>query len=234
MTVDRQSCPTCSLIPGGSLPRKKEPAGQFPIPTAEVHWRAGRFRPTCPGFNWRPSVQMLMRPCVVVPATKRRELGVQIIAIDNRDAIKPLLQRPEEPLDPPVLPRTVRLDALQPNAEHSERGPHCRRDEAGFVVDANPSWHTLPTNRFDHRTTVVRMIAIDGDVIAAAARVSTACVRDRRACSVTPTGRSRIGWWSPRCMGLFWYFAYPGAAENQLPEVSRKIPRKCLFPTLRG
>ncbi len=95
MTVDSQSCPMCSLISGGLLPWGKEPAGQSPIPTTEVHRRAGRFRLAGPGFCLRATVQMLMRSCVVVPATKRRELGAQVVAIGDRDAIELLLRVPK-------------------------------------------------------------------------------------------------------------------------------------------
>ena len=93
-----------------------------------------------------------MRSRMVVPATKRRELCAQVVAVDDRDAIELLLQRPEEPFDPAVLPRTARLDALQANAEPSERGLHRRRDEACFVVDANPPRDAISPNRFDHLT----------------------------------------------------------------------------------
>jgi len=127
MAVDSLDCPVCSLISGRSAPRRKEPSCQSSIPTAEVRRRASRFRLAGPGFARCASVQMLMRSCVAVPAAERRELGAQIMAADDRDAIELLLQCPEEPLDPPVLPRTVRLDALQANAEHSECGLHCRR-----------------------------------------------------------------------------------------------------------
>ena len=127
MAVDSLGCPLCSLIPGGSVPRGKDPAYRSSVPTAEVHRRSSRFCSTGPAFSRCASVQMLMRSCVAVPAAERRELGAQIMAADDRDAIELLLQCPEEPLDPPVLPRTVRLDALQANAEHSECGLHCRR-----------------------------------------------------------------------------------------------------------
>lgn len=81
-----------------------------------------------PSLQRRGPAQVLVRPQLVVPAA---EIGQELIehrAVVEDELPQTAFQSPEEPLRPPVLPRTVQIGALvadpeqpQPRAEHLSR-----------------------------------------------------------------------------------------------------------------
>lgn len=79
-------------------------------------------------------MKMLVRSNVVVPAAERDQLAMQVVVVSDADAVELLFERAKEPLDPSVLPRTMQIDTLVPDAKQRQPGAHHPRDEAGFVV----------------------------------------------------------------------------------------------------
>lgn len=75
--------------------RRKHPSDQSPVPCTESPRPAADFAVPVPNFRRRSSAQVLMRPRMVVPAAKRDQLGAQLVAIGDRDAIELLLERAE-------------------------------------------------------------------------------------------------------------------------------------------
>jgi len=74
---------------------------------------------------------------MVVPSAEDPELGREILQIDLNALAKEAparLERPEESLDPPVLPRRQFLDALMLDVQNSQTQAEEPRGEDGLVV----------------------------------------------------------------------------------------------------
>lgn len=79
---------------------------------------------------------MLMRPDVVVEESELAERTIQRLEAHHFPLIELLLQRPEQPLNPSVLPRAAWIAALMANPCQREHAPKHPTGEARFVIGA--------------------------------------------------------------------------------------------------
>ena len=80
------------------------------------------------------SLQILMRPDVVVPQPKYMQGSLQFANISHCPLIQFLLEGTEEPLYPAVLPGAMRFNALVPNTHEPEGETKEPGPKHGFVV----------------------------------------------------------------------------------------------------
>src|SRR5436309_9225702 len=102
-----------------------------------------------PGFRRSESGKILMRPDVVVKEAELGEGAVERFERIDREPIEPRLERAEETLDPPVLPRAAGIGSLVPDAEDHQREAKRPRNEDGFVVRSDRLRLAVAADRFD-------------------------------------------------------------------------------------
>ncbi len=90
-----------------------------------------------PDFGRRCTLQMLVRPNVVVPKPELTQRNIQHLESRDLPLIEFLLQRPEQSFDPSVLPRATGIAALMSNPgqrQHNAKHPACK---TRFIIRAH-------------------------------------------------------------------------------------------------
>ncbi len=128
---------------------RKEPACEPSLPYADKAGLSCGLGDAAPRLGRRASMQVLMRPRMVVPGPKFDQLGTQLVLAGDSDPVQLVLEGAEETLDAPVLPGAVQLGGLQADAEQGQRGFHQAAVEACLVVHANRSRQAKVATRHD-------------------------------------------------------------------------------------
>ena len=126
-----------------ALPPNVKPAQQ---PAPALH-ESNRLRFTgcmkrinvVPGLQRRSPLQVLMWPDFVVPTSEVAQKQVYGFPVSQHDLPELVLQRPEQPFNPPVLPRAVQVDPLVFDAQQCQARAERAAGEAPLVVGAHES-----------------------------------------------------------------------------------------------
>lgn len=115
----------------------------LPLIPLSLAWLCRKHIDAGPHLGGCPPLQVIVGSFVVVPGPNLLQLPRQRSLVCNGFGGQFPLDRPDEPLDPSILPGTARLDPLLTNPQHQQAQPKPSRDQHRFIVCPQELWPTI-------------------------------------------------------------------------------------------